>query len=103
MHVRRILAVAGLAAMAAVAPAQAQRDYGITVNNFTRTPIEYLRFTACRSPWGPDRLGNSELIEPSRSRFFDMYIGIPDCGRSLSMEPCARGSMSMSASSPSGT
>lgn len=83
---RRILIAAGLGAVIALTRAEAQMDYGITVHNNTGTAIEYFRFTACRAPWGPDRLGRTEVIEPGASRFFDMYIGIRDCCRDMRAE-----------------
>ena len=72
--------------MIALAPAEAQMNYGVTVYNNTGTAIEFIRFTACRAPWGPDRLGRTEVIAPGASRHFDMYIGIPDCCRDMRAE-----------------
>lgn len=84
---RRILPAAGLAALIALGPAQAQQqDYGITVYNRTNTPIEYFRFTTCGAPWGPDRLGANEVIQSRSSRHFDMFIGIRECCRDMRAE-----------------
>jgi hypothetical protein len=83
---RRALIAAGLGAMIILAPAEAQMDYGMTVYNHTGTAIEYFRFTGCRAPWGPDRLGSTEVIQPGASRHFDMYIGIRDCCRDMRAE-----------------
>ncbi len=83
---RRALIAAVLGGLMVLAPADAQMNYGVTVHNNTGTAIQIVRFTACRSPWGPDRLGSTEVIPPGASRHFDMYIGIRDCCRDMRAE-----------------
>lgn len=78
-------AALGLGAVAAIAPAAAQReDYGITVINGTGATIEYFNYSECRSnDWRGDRLGANEVIRPGASRHFDMYDGIRECCRDM--------------------
>jgi hypothetical protein len=83
---RRAWIAACLGALAVLAPASAQTGYGVTVYNNTGTTIQVIRFTACRAPWGPDRLGSTEFILPGGSRHFDMHIGISDCCRDMRAE-----------------
>jgi hypothetical protein len=83
---RKALIAAGLGGLMLLAPADAQVTYGVTVYNNTGTAIQVFRFTACRAPWGPDRLGSTEVIAPGASRHFDMSIGIRDCCRDLRAE-----------------
>ena len=83
---RKAWLAAGLGALMLLARADAQVSYGVTVYNNTGTAIQVFRFTACRAPWGPDRLGSTEIIAPGASKYFDMYIGIRDCCRDMRAE-----------------
>lgn len=86
MRVARVLAVAGLAALAVlVGPAAAQqRQYPFAVINDTDAPIEYFYFSACdANNWRSDRLGAREVIAPGARRRFNMHDGIRDCCRDM--------------------
>ncbi len=85
MNLRPILAgVALSAALFAGAKAASAQDYGINIINDTGTTIEYFYYSACRdNNWGPDRLGNQEVIRDRQSRFFDMQDGLRNCCRDM--------------------
>jgi hypothetical protein len=66
-------------------PAEAQkREYRVTVTNSTNFNLEYFYFSACgTNDWGSDRLGKREVIEPGRSRIFNLHDGNDDCCRDM--------------------
>jgi hypothetical protein len=81
MPLLRILAVAGLACIAAVWPASAQqKDQRIVVTNAADSPIEFFYFAACGAgEWGKDRLGAKEIIQPGAKRQFTTRVTAGDC------------------------
>ena len=62
-----------------VATSASSAPASVVLINRTQTPVYYVYVSSCSSnSWGPDRLGDSEVVSPGTQRSFAMTAGCWD-------------------------